>query len=103
GFLARSLDATSTIDANMPDNLMTNKTQKGGGFYFCCLIGFSVAVAITAAAAETPFVVALRGKPPQSLGPTSYRTNDLAIVSQIMEGLIKFDPMNPSAPPGPNL
>jgi peptide/nickel transport system substrate-binding protein len=101
GFSVSSPDATSKIDANMTDDIMTSKKRNKG--LRSCLIGLSAAIALTAAAAETPFVVALRGKPPETLGPTSYLSNDLAIVSQIMEGLVKFDPMNPTAIPEKNL
>lgn len=101
GFSVSSPDVTSKTDANMTDNIMTSKKRNKG--LRSCLIGLSAAIAVTAAAAETPFVVALRGKPPETLGPASYLTNDLAIVSQIMEGLVKFDPMNPAAAPKENL
>jgi ABC-type transport system substrate-binding protein len=85
----------------MTDDIVTSKKRNKG--LRSCLIGLSAAIAVTAAAAETPFVVALRGKPPETLGPASYLTNDLAVVSQIMEGVVKFDPMNPAAAPKENL
>jgi ABC-type transport system substrate-binding protein len=86
----------------MADTMM-NKVIRRGIQYFCA-IGASVSVAIAAAAAEVPFVVALRGHAPTSLSPVdAYTTNDLAVVSEIMEGLVKFNADSPTKPPELNL
>jgi len=90
------------VDATMA-HIMMNKFIRRGVQHFCA-IGVSVAVAIAAAAAEVPFVVALRGSAPTSLSPVdAYTTNDLAIVSEIMEGLVKFNADSPTKPPELNL
>lgn len=65
---------------------------------------FSAAASFPATAAETPFVVAFRGKPPESLSPDDvYVTNDIFVLSHVMEGLVRFNPDHPNAGPDDNL
>jgi ABC-type transport system substrate-binding protein len=98
----RSIRRKDGVEAIMADTMM-NKIIRRGIQYFCA-IGASVSVAIAAAAAEVPFVVALRGRAPASLSPVdAYTTNDLAVVSEIMEGLVKFNADSPTKPPELNL
>ncbi|HUP63265.1 MAG TPA: ABC transporter substrate-binding protein [Thermoanaerobaculia bacterium] len=87
---------------NITINMMNTKVIRS--LQLCFLMGVSVAMAMAADAADSPFVIALRGKPPQSLSPAdAYTVNDLAVIGQIMEGLVKFNPRNPTAPPELNL